>query len=152
LTARWRGERISNAVFTEIETLTDFDPVFLDLVRGESGERDAARSAKSRDFMQKLADVERQLENVSRFIRRGDESDWLRNDLLRLEGDRRTTARSSAAAQEPGQDGQGETARLLGITVTAAQKAAALHRLMQESGMTDPYVRVFEPRAKSRCY
>jgi hypothetical protein len=91
LTARWRGERISNAVFTEIETLTDFDPVFLDLVRGESGERDAARSAKSRDFMQKLADVERQLENVSRFIRRGDESDWLRNDLLRLEGDRRTT-------------------------------------------------------------
>lgn len=246
------AERISNAVFAEIERLADFDPVFLDLVRGESVEHDTARAAKLRDFAQKLTDTERQLENVSRFIRRGDESDWLRKDLQQLEIDHRKTLAAidelqrvpsdaivipsieeikaiargclaelprdsfefASAMRELTKpimiapyrvcDGGGivlrahfsvqlanllpdvrvrdvlqphlgrnlivdlfdqvqrvefrekvvvlrqnhtekETARMLGITVTAAQKAAALHRMMKDSGITDPYVRIFEP-------
>jgi hypothetical protein len=38
----------------------------------------------------------------------------------------------------------------LGITVTAAQKAAALQRTMDELGITDPYVRVNDPPEDSR--
>jgi len=38
-----------------------------------------------------------------------------------------------------------EAARKCGITTTAAQRAAALSRRMDELGVTDPYVRVFEP-------
>jgi hypothetical protein len=38
-----------------------------------------------------------------------------------------------------------EVARSLGITVTAAQRAAALDRLMTEQGLTDPYVLLLEP-------
>jgi hypothetical protein len=38
-------------------------------------------------------------------------------------------------------------AKKLGITITAAQRAAALDRLMKERGLGDPYVRVLEPPA-----
>jgi len=38
-----------------------------------------------------------------------------------------------------------EVARSLGITVTAAQRASALDRLMTEQGLTDPYILLLEP-------
>jgi len=38
-------------------------------------------------------------------------------------------------------------ARKLKITVTAAQRAAALHRIMEANKLTDPYVPVTEPPA-----
>jgi site-specific DNA recombinase len=38
-----------------------------------------------------------------------------------------------------------EVAKSLGITITAAQRAAALNRLMQQQGLTDPYTRLLEP-------
>ena len=38
-----------------------------------------------------------------------------------------------------------EVAELLGITVTAAQRAAALDRLMKQQGRTDPYILLLEP-------
>jgi len=38
----------------------------------------------------------------------------------------------------------------LGITVTAAQKAAVLQRKMDELGITDPYVRVIAPPEDSK--
>jgi hypothetical protein len=38
-----------------------------------------------------------------------------------------------------------EVAMSLGITITAAQRAAALDRLMKQQGLTDPYVRLMEP-------
>jgi len=38
-----------------------------------------------------------------------------------------------------------EVARELGLTVTATQRAAALHRMMIELGLTDPYVPLVEP-------
>ncbi len=40
---------------------------------------------------------------------------------------------------------EAETARELGITTTAAQRAAALQRKMNKLGLTDPYVCVLEP-------
>jgi hypothetical protein len=38
-------------------------------------------------------------------------------------------------------------AKELGITVTAAQRAAALDRMMKALGLTDPYVAIIEPPA-----
>lgn len=38
-----------------------------------------------------------------------------------------------------------EAAKMLNITITAAQRAANLDRLMKQRGLTDPYVRVLEP-------
>ena len=35
----------------------------------------------------------------------------------------------------------------LGLTVTAAQRAASLQRLMDQLGLTDPYVLIKEPPA-----
>lgn len=81
--------RIAGAVFAEIERLTDFDEVFLDMVRAESVTGDASRAAKLKDLQQKLAGSEAELANLAAFIRRGDQSDWLRDDLARLESDRR---------------------------------------------------------------
>ena len=55
------------------------------------------------------------------------------------------------ACREPVMQGRsaGKTERQvaseLGITNTAAQRAAALSRQMEEAGLTDPYVRVLEP-------
>jgi site-specific DNA recombinase len=83
------AERIAGAVFAEIERLADFDTVFLEMVRAESVTGDASRAAKLKDMRQKLAVSESEMANLAAFIRRGDQSDWLRNDLARLESDRR---------------------------------------------------------------
>ena len=40
---------------------------------------------------------------------------------------------------------EAEAARLVGITKTAAQRAAALQRKMDELGISDPYLPVLEP-------
>lgn len=256
------AERIAGTVFAEIERLADFDAVFLEMVRAESVTGDASRAAKLKDSRQKLAGSEAELANLAAFIRRGDQSDWLRDDLARLESDRRTQlaaidelqrlagdtivippideikaiARTClgelprdsfefAAAMRNltkpvwiapyrALDGGGivlrahcsiqlshllpdarlrellkphlrrelvvdlfdpvqriakqeqvmilrkdhterETARQLGLTITAAQRAAALFRKMQAAGVSDPYVRIYEPPAdlaKLRCH
>ena len=38
-----------------------------------------------------------------------------------------------------------DVAKSLGLTITAAQRAAALHRLMQERDLKDPYSPITEP-------
>ena len=48
-----------------------------------------------------------------------------------------------------------QAAKELGLTITAAQHAAALTRLMEKQGLSDPYLRVTEPPAepgKLRCH
>ena len=40
---------------------------------------------------------------------------------------------------------EAEVAQQLGITITAAQRAAQLHHLMEKRGLTDPYVQLTEP-------
>ena len=41
-----------------------------------------------------------------------------------------------------------EVAAALGLTVTAAQRAASLDRLMEELGIADPYIPMTEPPAE----
>jgi hypothetical protein len=45
-----------------------------------------------------------------------------------------------------------DVANSLGITVTAAQRAAALDRLMKAQGLTDPYVLMTEPPVDSKKF
>jgi hypothetical protein len=45
-----------------------------------------------------------------------------------------------------------DVARSLGITVTAAQRAAALDRLMKQQGLTDPYVLMTVPPMDSKKF
>lgn len=251
------AQRISGAVFSEIERLAEFDTVFLEMVQAESQAGDVVRTAKLADVQQKLRATENELANLAAFIRSGDQSDWLRNDLARLEDDRRKhraaidelerlagdtivipsideikSLARSCLTQLPSEsfefadalrkltkpvwiapyralDGGGivlrahftvqlanllpdprlrhllqphlrrelsvdlfdpvqriaaaerltelrrthterEAARQLGITVTAAQRAAALQRMMQAAGVSDPYVRILEPPADLR--
>jgi hypothetical protein len=256
------AERISNAVFAEIEKLAEFDAVFLEMVRAEGTASNTARTSKVADLRRKLAESEAELENLSRFIRRGDQSEWLRNDLTKLEAERRRQlaaideierlsgdaltipsieeikalacscvgelpqdsmefAASMRALTKPvfvapyrALDGGGvvlraqfvvqlanllpdvrlrnllqphlrreltvdlfkpvqrvamrervvelrqshterETAKHLGITITAAQRAAALHRMMETASVQDPYERIYEPPddlPKLRCH
>lgn len=40
---------------------------------------------------------------------------------------------------------EAQVAKELGITVTAAQHAAQLHRLMEEKGLIDPYIELTDP-------
>ena len=246
------AERISGAVFAEIEKLACFDPVFVEMVRAESVAGDETRSAKLKDLTRKLAELDTELGNLSKFIRGGSKSEFLRADLERLEGDRRQQLAAIDEIKRLGKDklvipsideikriarecltelprqsfefaaamreltkpvwivpyrcidGGGivlrahlsiqlanllrdvrlrevlqphlrrelivdlfdpvqriakfkevvdlrkthtekATAQLLGITTTAAQKAAALHRAMQAAGISDPYLRIFDP-------
>jgi site-specific DNA recombinase len=43
-----------------------------------------------------------------------------------------------------------EAAQRLGLTITAAQNAAALQRLMDKMGITDPYLPVVEPPSEGK--
>jgi hypothetical protein len=45
-----------------------------------------------------------------------------------------------------------QVAEELGITITAAQRAAKLDRLMKEQGLSDPYQPIHEPPADNAKY
>lgn len=79
------AERISSAVFAEIERLAGFDAEFLEMVRQESVDRDVALAAKEKSLSGRLSELEKELDNVVTFIRRGDDSERLRKDLKSLE-------------------------------------------------------------------
>jgi hypothetical protein len=57
----------------------------------------------------------------------------------------RVAFRERVAALRAAGKTERDAARELGLTVTAAQKAMALHRLMAEAGTTDPYRLVTDP-------
>jgi site-specific DNA recombinase len=73
----------------------------------------------------------------------------LRRDLTvdLFEPPQREKFREQVVAARAARMPEWQIAAQLGITVTAAQRAAKLQRLMDENGLTDPYVPVTQPSA-----
>ena len=78
-------EKLSQVVFSQIEALEDFDPVFLEMVNEEASRLDAARETRLRDLARDVTKVQRQMDNLVDFIRAGDTSNRVRCELSRLE-------------------------------------------------------------------
>jgi site-specific DNA recombinase len=255
------AKAIAAAVYDAVETLVEFDPAFLRMVREEGERLDADRCTRIGDVRAKRDRAAAEVANLMRFIKRGDESEMVRSELKLAEAAAAKLGAALAAAErEPSRvvqvppverlrelgraclkdmevggepfarvmrklvscvrvfpvqlcDGgavvlratgtlqlsellpepavrdalrrplerpleidlferpqraafrervvalraagrtEREVAAELGITVTAAQSAAKLHRRMGELGITDPYVRVTEPTedCRKRC-
>jgi hypothetical protein len=76
---------ISGEVFAQIEALQDFDPAFFDMVNEDARKWDSAQQSLLRDITGKIQHGEREIENLMKFIRGGDDSVSVREDLHRLE-------------------------------------------------------------------
>ena len=79
------AKRVSKAVFRAVAELPDFDETFLSLVNEEALKADEQRNRQLEELTRKSGQVEREIENVMRFIRGGDTSNRARLDLSRLE-------------------------------------------------------------------
>jgi hypothetical protein len=79
------AKSICDAVFDEIEKLESFDPVFLDKVNAEARLRDASRLGRLEAIDRELRLVRREIENVMKFIRGGNDSTHVRDELRQLE-------------------------------------------------------------------
>lgn len=62
----------------------------------------------------------------------------------------RAAFREQILALRAGGLSEKEVAARLGLTITAAQRAASLDRLMKQQGLTDPYMRMTEPPEDSK--
>jgi site-specific DNA recombinase len=79
------AERISNAVFQELSALPEFDETLLSLVNEEALKADGQRSQQLEELTRKSDRLDREIENIMRFIRSGDSSDRVRLELRQLE-------------------------------------------------------------------
>jgi hypothetical protein len=77
--------RISAAILAEIEALGGFDSAFLTTVNDEARRLESARDSRLRDLGADLARLEKEIVNVTKFIRGGDDSQSVREDLRQLE-------------------------------------------------------------------
>ena len=82
------AKRISEAVFSEIQGLADFERVFLEIVGEEAGQFNAACDIRLQEVVRRLHAVQREIANVMEFIRKGDISERVRAELRRLEEER----------------------------------------------------------------
>lgn len=81
LTARM----ISAVVLAEIQTLPAFDETFLSLVNAEAEKADEHRQARINELDRRRQQLDREIDNLMRFIRNGDSSDRVRLELRQLE-------------------------------------------------------------------
>jgi len=79
------ARKIADAVFAEIEALADFDKAFLAAVSEEAARLDSAREERRRELLQSAEKISREIGNVMEFIRNGDSSPRVRDELSRLE-------------------------------------------------------------------
>lgn len=79
------AQKISEAVFQEIESLEGFHEAFLDMVQEQARQANHERDTKLRDLSVAITRNERDLTNVAKFVRDGDHSQTIRDDLDRLE-------------------------------------------------------------------
>jgi hypothetical protein len=82
---RLAAERIAAAVIQEIEGLPDFDVDFLEAVNAEAKRLDGERAGRQAELSAQVGKVEREIDNVMAFIRGGNSSPLVREELARLE-------------------------------------------------------------------
>ena len=79
------AERVAAAVFREIERLPDFDEAFVAAVTAEAKCLDGERAEQLVKLSADQRKLEREIDNLLSFIRGGDSSSRVREDLSRLE-------------------------------------------------------------------
>ncbi len=79
------AQKISQAVFDQIETIVDFDRSFQAMVNEEALRLDETREDRLRQTNRELRHVRQEIENVVEFIRGGDSSERVRVELRQLE-------------------------------------------------------------------
>ncbi len=79
------AQKVSEAILHELRQLEDFDPMFLDKVNKESRLLDASRDDLLKTVNRELVAVRREIENLMKFIRGGDDSERVRAELRQLE-------------------------------------------------------------------
>jgi site-specific DNA recombinase len=82
-------QKITDAVFAQIELLQDFNPEFMARVNAEVLKQDSDRELCLQELSAKIANVEREIANMIKFIRGGDESQSVRIELHQLEEQQR---------------------------------------------------------------
>jgi DNA invertase Pin-like site-specific DNA recombinase len=96
------AEKIAQAVHAEIEKLEGFDSTFLNFVQEEACHLDADRQHHIADLRQQNAAAEQGVANLVRFVRGGDESPAIRDELKLAErAHRRIAAALATAEKEP---------------------------------------------------
>jgi site-specific DNA recombinase len=79
------AERVATAVSKEMEGLPDFDEAFIEAVNAEAKRLDDDRAERRAQLAAQALKLEREIGNVMAFIRGGDASPRVREDLSRLE-------------------------------------------------------------------
>ena len=79
------AECVANSVFTEIEALENFDAAFIEMVNAEAKKLDAGRESRICELDSLINQRQREIQNLVKFIRRGDDSATVREDLQGLE-------------------------------------------------------------------
>jgi hypothetical protein len=79
------ARKIADALFAEIEALPAFDEAFLATVTEESARADADREKRRRGLLQSAEKIASEIRNVMGFIRKGDSSPSVRNELSKLD-------------------------------------------------------------------
>ncbi|QGJ68647.1 Recombinase [Planctomycetales bacterium 10988] len=80
--------KISEAVFSELEALPDFDSAFLTMVQEESQKANGQRAEKLRSSTKEVERLDRELANLLKFIREGSSSNTLQEELVRIESEK----------------------------------------------------------------
>ncbi|MEI8373278.1 MAG: hypothetical protein WCJ35_10655 [Planctomycetota bacterium] len=79
------AKKFSEAALFELRQLENFNPIFLNMVNEESLLLGASRNTSLQEINRELSTVQREIENVMKFIRGGDASERVRADLKKLE-------------------------------------------------------------------
>lgn len=82
------ARRISAAIFAKIETLDGFDRAFLETVNAEANKLDAVRDQRVADLRREVAQAGRRVENLIAFVKDGDVSQAVRQELREEEAAR----------------------------------------------------------------
>jgi site-specific DNA recombinase len=98
------AQKVAEAVLAEIQALPGFDDAFLAAVEEEAARLDCSRDDRRRGLSQSAEKISHEIGNVLEFVRNGDSSCRVREELLRLEREHaRIAAELRCLDQTPGE-------------------------------------------------
>jgi len=98
------ARKISEAVFSEIAKLENFDAAMLDYINEEARKKDGTREERLRQLDGRLAKNVRERGNLVKFIREGGDSPTIREELCRLDDENGELVREREALQREPSD------------------------------------------------
>jgi len=83
------ARKMADAILAAIETVPEYDDTFLSTINEEAARLDSDRNRKRSELERNATAIDRQIDNLVVFIREGDQSPRVRDELERLESERR---------------------------------------------------------------